>query len=302
MSARTAVAALLLASCTTPAAQVAEPEQDLDAAQRLGWTQACEDWDEWDKPGPAFRIHGNTWYVGTCGIGAIFIAGNDGHVLIDSGTEAGAQVILDNLGGGLAIDPVDIRALLTSHDHFDHVGGMAVLQQASGAPVITSFAARAVLLSGVADPADPQGGMHEAMRPVPRVETLPADGVVRVGNLALTAIATPGHTPGALTWQWESCDDTVCRTIVYADSLSPISRDGYRFSDHPEYVAQFRAGLARLAALDCDILLTPHPSASGLRDKLLAGDLTGGQGCRAYATSISTRLDARLAEEAQAGG
>ena len=49
-----------------------------------------------------------------------------------------------------------------------------------------------------------------------------------------------------------------CAATVYADSLSPISSDSYRFSDHPEYVAAYRAGLERLAALDCTILATPQ--------------------------------------------
>ena len=52
--------------------------------------------------------------------------------------------------------------------------------------------------------------------------------------------------------------------IVYADSLSPVSADEYRFTDHPDYVAMFRGGIARLAGLECDMLLTPHPSASGM--------------------------------------
>ena len=58
----------------------------------------------------------------------------------------------------------------------------------------------------------------------------------------------------------ESCKDGAC-TIVYADSLSPVSADEYRFTDHPDYVAMFRGGIARLAGLECDMLLTPHPSA-----------------------------------------
>jgi metallo-beta-lactamase class B len=97
-----------------------------------------------------------------------------------------------------------------------------------------------------------------------------------------------------------SCEGDDCKTIVYADSLSPISSGDYRFSDHPDYVAAYYAGLDRLAELDCDILLTPHPSASGMRDKLIAGDLTAGPTCRDYAEGIRTRLDARLAEEAAA--
>ena len=53
------------------------------------FAQACEDWDEWDKPAEPFLIHGNTWYVGTC-ISAILIEGDDGLVLIDTGTAKGS--------------------------------------------------------------------------------------------------------------------------------------------------------------------------------------------------------------------
>ena len=87
-------------------------------------------------------------------------------------------------------------------------------------------------------------------------------------------------------------------TIVYADSLTPVSSDGYRFSDHPEYLAAFRASIAKIASLKCDILLTPHPSASGMRDRLLKGSLVHPQACQAYAARLSKQLDERLAKEA----
>ena len=48
------------------------------------WAEACGDSTDWDKPAPPVRIHGNTYLVGTCGISAILIAGEDGHVLIDA--------------------------------------------------------------------------------------------------------------------------------------------------------------------------------------------------------------------------
>ena len=280
-----------------PAAAQAMP------ADRAAWVEACADWDEWDKPGPPFRVHGRTYYVGTCGISAILIPSAHGHVLIDSGTEAGAQVVMANIRA-LGYDPAHVRVLLTSHEHYDHVGGLAVLQQASGAWVYTSPAALEVLRTGQDAEADPQHGMHPPMRPVGRLQPITPGQPVRSGleDVAITPIETPGHTPGALSWQWESCDGTGdCRTIVYADSLSPVSGDDYRFSDHPDYVQAFRASIARIAAIDCDILLTPHPSASGLRDKLLAQDMTSGVNCRDYAASITRRLDARLAEEGTGG-
>jgi len=116
----------------------------------------------------------------------------------------------------------------------------------------------------------------------------------------LTAVATPGHTPGALSWHWVSCDGGVCRSIVYADSLTPVSRDNYRFSDHPEYVAAFRASIAKVAALDCDILVTPHPSASNMVKRMAARSFEQDNGCRDYAADLTKMLDERLAKEASA--
>jgi metallo-beta-lactamase class B len=122
--------------------------------------------------------------------------------------------------------------------------------------------------------------------------------MVRLGDTILTAVSTPGHTPGALTWRWGACDGGRCRQIVYADSLTPVSRDNYRFSDHPAYLQAYRASIAKIAALDCDILITPHPSASGLPDRFaLRAPLEDRNACRNYAASLTKQLDERLAKE-----
>ena len=94
-----------------------------------------------------------------------------------------------------------------------------------------------------------------------------------------------------------SCDGGVCRSIVYADSLSPVSRDDYRFSDHPAYLAAYRQSIARIAALDCDILLTPHPSASGMLERFAAKSMEDPNACRAYSARLTRQLDERLAKE-----
>ena len=300
MSARIAypfALAALLAGCAPPI-QTPDPLPEPEQVTPQQWAEGCSDWDEWDKPAPPYRIHGSTYYVGTCGISAILVAGAQGSILIDSGTEAGAAVVLANIGK-LGYRPNQIASLLNSHEHFDHVGGHALVKRASGAHVVASQPAAQVLRSGEDDPADPQYGMHDPMAPVP-VDVVAADGdTVRSESATLTAIATPGHTPGALSWSWQSCEPGgECLTIVYADSLSPISRDGYRFSDHPDYLAAFRAGLQRLRELDCDLLLTPHPSASDMVKRAASGSLVGGMSCSQYADAVAARLDKRLAEEA----
>jgi metallo-beta-lactamase class B len=261
------------------------------------YAQACAGKDGWDDPAPPVRIHGNTYFVGTCGISAILITGTAGHILIDAGTEQGADLIAANIRG-LGFDLADVRILLHSHEHLDHVGGTARLQKLADAQLVASAPAAEVFKTGATAGDDPQAGLHEPF-PAARVDRVIKDGEeVRLGNLALTAVATPGHTAGALSWHWGSCDGGVCRRIVYADSLTPVSRDDYRFTDHPEIVAAFRASFAKLARLDCDILLAPHPSAVEFRRRVSAGVLIPDPtACRTYAADRAKQLDERLAKE-----
>ena len=308
MFARIALASCLLA--TTASAQITIPlgrtprqiERANHPIEEWGpqWAATCGDATstDFDRPAPPVRIHGNSYLVGTCGVSAILIAGDEGHVLIDSGTEAGAELVADNIRQ-LGFRLGDIKYLLLSHEHFDHVGGMARLQQLTGATLVTSAAAEKVLNTGLPSADDPQAGMHKPF-PAASVGRVIADGGdVRVGNIRLFAMTTPGHTPGALSWRWESCDGGVCRTMVYADSLSPISRDDYKFGDHPEYLAAYRASIAKIADGPCEILLTPHPAASAMKERMIGRQpLFDPDGCRNYAASLTKNLDERLAKEA----
>jgi metallo-beta-lactamase class B len=262
------------------------------------WAAACGDSTDWDRPAPPVRIHANTYLVGTCGISSILITGDEGHVLIDGGTEQGAELIAANVRA-LGFKLRDVRYLLISHEHFDHVGGIARLQQLTGATLVTSAPAEAVLNTGLPSTDDPQAGMHKPFRAANVGRVIADGGEIRLHDLSLTAMTTPGHTPGALSWRWESCDGAVCRTMVYADSLSAISRDDYRFSDHPDYLAAYRASIAKIAASRCEILLTPHPSASAMKERITGKQkLFDPGGCRDYATRLTKALDERLAKEA----
>lgn len=294
----------LLAAACTPAAEPVPQPSPAEAARfsqdiaRFG--KVCEDFDDWDKPTEPFQIHGDTWYVGTCGITALLIRGPEGAVLIDSGTLKGSEAITANIEK-IGVKLSEVKAILGSHEHFDHVGGFARLQGLTGAPVMVGADAVAVIRTGRDDPRDPQAGLHAPMAPVPGTVRAVADGeVVNVGGFEITGIATPGHTLGAMSWQWESCDVGGCVTIVYADSLSPVSADDYRFTDHPDYVATFREGIARLRPLECGMLLTPHPSASDMIARARTGTFVGGMTCAQYADSKTRALDERLAKEAAA--
>ena len=94
----------------------------------------CERCEEWNEPINPFRIHGNTWYVGTDGLSSILIDSGEGFILVDGGLPQSAARIVENIRG-LGFDPLDIQAILVSHAHFDHAGGVSALQRMTRADV-----------------------------------------------------------------------------------------------------------------------------------------------------------------------
>jgi metallo-beta-lactamase class B len=118
---------------------------------------------------------------------------------------------------------------------------------------------------------------------------------------------TPGHTPGATTWTWRSCEAARCLDVVYADSLNSVSLPGFRFTGdakRPSIVASFEHSLDVVAALPCDILLAVHPNQSPMYDRLQrrgtapdAAPVADRNACRAYAEAARQRLKQRVAEE-----
>jgi metallo-beta-lactamase class B len=297
MSARIATGLAAIAACLTLAACVPAPlsprlSRGVPPAKLAA---ACQGKDGWDDPAPPARLHGSTYYVGTCGITALLIAGERGHILIDGGTAQGGALIAANIRA-LGLDLKDIRWILSTHEHFDHAGGIAELQRLSGAKVAALAPAAAVLRSGTPAAEDPQRGVLQPIAPV-RVARVLRDGdSIAVGSLTVIAHATPGHAPGSTSWVWRSCDVDGCRDIAYVDSVTAISDKQYRFADHPDYVAAFRRSLDRITGLPCDILITPHPSASQLFERLTNG-LADDGACRRYADRGRAGLDSRLAQE-----
>jgi metallo-beta-lactamase class B len=285
-------------------AVLAMPALPLGAQAAGGYTnEQCSSCAEWNAPRRPLRIYGNTYYVGTQGLSAILVTSRQGHVLIDGALPESAPHILANIRA-LGFRVQDIKLILNSHPHFDHSGGIAALQRASSAVVAASPASAPVLERGASGPDDPQYGPGLLAFPaVSRVRVIADGDTVRVGPLALTAHFTPGHTPGGTSWSWRSCERGRCLEMVYADSQSPISAEGFRFTSsqtYPSVLADFERGFAVLERLRCDVLLTPHPEGSRLWERIAERDLVDGEACRRYAATARERLARRVASEREA--
>jgi metallo-beta-lactamase class B len=273
------------------------------AARTTPHPARCADDAGWDEPAVPRRVYGNTWYVGTCGISALLLTSDAGHILLDTGTETAAPQVEANIRR-LGFRVEDVRVIVGSHAHGDHAGGIARLQRASGATVRARGPAAAVLATGRADRSDPQFATLKPFPAVEGIEVLDDGAHVRVGTIDLVAHATPGHTPGGTSWTWRECERRRCLDIAYVDSLTAISDDVYRYSDdaaHPGALAAFRDTLATVAALPCDVLVTPHPGASAFWARFsphASQPLVDAGACRAYADAARRRLDDRLPREA----
>jgi metallo-beta-lactamase class B len=261
---------------------------------------SCAAWNAEQRP---FRVYGNTYYVGTHELSSILIVTNQGLVLIDGDLPESAPQIAAHIRD-LGFDPKNIKLILNSHVHFDHAGGVSWLQKLSGAQVAASPWSAQVLRNGGTAPDDPQHDTNPIpIIPVARVETVKDNQTLRVGDLAIAAHFTPGHTPGGTSWTWTACENGRCLHMVYADSLTAVSADDYRFADHPELVRGFQHSFAVLNALPCDILLTPHPMFSDILGRLNARDdgnpsaFIKPSACREFAASSQKDFEKRLAQE-----
>lgn len=287
-------AVLLTLGAVAPAERTgASPRASKDIAG------ACAGRDGWSDPAPPAHIHGRSWYVGTCGITAVLVETAAGLVLIDTGPEDAAPHVLANIRA-LGFDPRQVKWLLMTHEHFDHVGAMAAIQRATGARLVTGTEAAAVMRSGQAHPADPQADLlaKYPMAPARVDRTLRHGGALTVGGTRFTLHANPTHSPGSTSWTWQSCEGKQCVTVAYADSTNTISSDAYRFTAHPDRVDAARAGLRVIERLPCDVLLTPHPGSSALLERLSGkAPLAQPRACIAYAAGGSDRLAKRLARE-----
>ena len=300
---------LLLACLAVSASPGVLAAQGRDTA-RIGYTaEECAGCAEWNRPQRPFRVFGNVYYVGTRGLSALLITTSDGHVLLDGALPESAPQIIDNIRTlGFRIE--DVALILNSHAHYDHAGGIAALQRASGARVAALPWSAAALSRGLTGDEDPQRSTRLRYPRVTDVDEIREGEVQRAGSLVLTPHFTGGHTPGGTTWTWRSCDGETCLDFVYADSQTPVSDDDFHFTRNRRYPSarrDFERGFAVLERLACDVLISTHPGASRFLERIEArerGDTTAltrpGQ-CREYAAEARQRLADRLAREQREG-
>lgn len=222
-------------------------------------------------PAEPFRIAGNFYYVGATDAAAFLITGPEGHVVLDAGYPTTARLVMESIAK-LGFDIHDVKVLLNSEPHADHGGGLAALQQASGAELWASDASADVLMAGGVDP---DGVLPiRALTwlgvigryPAPRVDHRFKNGAtIRVGPIELTAHITAGHTRGCTSWTFAVSDGDRMLDVVSACDLGVLAA-----SQYPEQAADRERSIAVLRGLPADIWVTCHARWWGRYRKYVA--------------------------------
>lgn len=218
----------------------------------------------WKPPVPPEQLLGNIYFVGTSGIASYLITSPAGHILIDTGFEDTVPHLLDSIDK-LGVKPNDIKVILSSHAHIDHVGGLALMKRLTGACVVASREDAKIMASGGEDDYSPFPKDLMRYPPVQADRIVKQGDQVTLGESTLTAHLTPGHTKGATTWTMQVVDGSNRYQVVFLTSLSIVS--GTRLlgnREHPEICRDLESSFKLLNALPCDVFFTFHTSKASL--------------------------------------
>ena len=255
----------------------------------------------YSQPVAPFRIVGNIYYVGALNIASYLIATPQGHILIDSGMTEMHDAITRSVDGlGFAVS--DIRILLASHAHFDHIEGHALMQRRTGAQVMAMMGDAEALASGH----DTSALGAIGWEPTPVARRLKDGDTVALGGTTLRAIHAPGHTQGATIWMTTVEDGGRRYTVAFLTTTTP--NPGVPLFDNPRHknvVDDTRRTFRKLAAEpEPDIVLVGHPQAMFARtmERMRTGErphplLNGAEAWTRQLATAAADFERRVAQE-----
>ena len=202
------------------------------------------------------KVIGNVYFVGTTDLGSYLITTPEGHILVNSDYESTVPIIRASVEK-LGFKFNDIKIILGSHAHGDHMEGDALAKELSGARVMALEQDVPALQA-----MKPGGKPH----PIDRV--LHDGDQVKLGDAILTAHLTAGHTKGCTTWSMKLSDAGKSYDVVIVCSVG--FNPGYVLvnnRDYPQIAADYVRSFATLRRLPCDVFLAAHVSFYDLQGK-----------------------------------
>lgn len=226
---------------------------------------------DWSKPYKPFQIVGNLYYVGTYDLACYLVTTPKGHVLINTGLASSAQQIKANVEA-LGFKFTDIKILLTTQAHYDHMGAMAAIKKMTGAKLMVDEKDAPVLIDGgKSDYA--LGNGEVTFAPVKADKLLHNNDKITLGDMQLTLLHHPGHTKGSCSFLFNVKDKTKTYRVLIANMPSIVTDK--KFSEvhtYPTIAKDYAYTLSSLKKQTFDIWLSSHASQFDLHAKHKPGD------------------------------
>jgi metallo-beta-lactamase class B len=218
---------------------------------------------------PPVRIVGNLYYVGDTDLAAYLIVTPKGDILINSGFEYSVNEIRDRMKS-LGFRFTDIKILLATHAHSDHVAAMATIKRLSGAKMMAIEQEAELLETG--GKTDYLFGSLGWFPPVKVDQTFKDGDKIELGGSVLTAYLTPGHTKGSTSYTMNIVENNREYHVLIANL--PNINEGTALIENPQYptiAADYARAFEVLRRLPYDIYLTSHAGQFGLMTKYQPG-------------------------------
>lgn len=225
----------------------------------------------WSQDYEPFRVVGNVYYVGTYDLASYLITTPKGHILINTGLAESAEMIRAHVEK-LGFKFKDIKILLATHTHYDHVGAMAAIKKMTGATMMVHEKDAPSLADG-GNSDFLFGGKGSTFQPV-KAERLLHDGdTVSLGGTSIVVLHHPGHTPGANSFLVNTRDDKRAYRLLIANMPSVLDETNLAgMVTYPDVGKDYAHTMEVMPGLQFDVWVASHASQFGLHDKRKAGD------------------------------
>jgi metallo-beta-lactamase class B len=245
---------------------------------------------------------GDLYYVGAEGVSSFLVVTPQGDFLIDGGIAQAAPLIERHIAA-LGFSIHDVKYLLSTHGHYDHAGGLAQLKRDSGAVMAASAGDKPFLEAGQVN-YGPTAAVHF---PAVRVDRVVAEGDrIALGGVTMTAVLTPGHTPGCASWAVDVTGADGSTHHAFIDCSQTVAGQRLAPEAYPGMIANYRATFAKVRAIRADIFLASHGVFFDLdarRARQIAGDANAFVDAGAlqhYNDDMEAQFNAALARESAA--
>jgi metallo-beta-lactamase class B len=226
---------------------------------------------DWSRPYQPFQIVGNLYYVGTYDLACYLIVTPKGNILINTGLAGSAPMIKANIES-LGFKITDIKILLTTQAHYDHVGTMAEIKNMTGAKMMVDEQDAEVCLDGgKSDYA--YGGEVSTFAPFKPDALLKDGAVIKLGGMKLTMLHHPGHTKGSCSFVFDVKDkEKAWKVLIVNMPTIVIDKNFSEVPSYPNISADYAYTLASMKKQTFDIWLSSHANQFNMNGKHKPGD------------------------------